>query len=172
MFATDAGLHHFASLNKWFMDGTFNSAALLFSQLYVIHAPLADLSVSCVYTFLTKQDQSMYENLLVSVQYKCSELSFQTDPTTVTTDYELGALNTISTTFRPQVDIHGCFYHLTQNTWRKVQSLGLVECYHEEDDVKLFCVMLDGLVFLPVDDVLDGLADLKENITEGLELRV
>ena len=56
-----------------------------------------------------------------------------------------------------------------QSTWRKVQSLGLVTRYREEEDVKHFCGMLDGLAFLPLDDVLEGLAYLRDNTPEGLE---
>ena len=36
-------------------------------------------------------------------------------------------------------------------------------------DVKHFCGMLDGLAFLPLDDVLEGLTYLRDNPPEGLE---
>ena len=41
--------------------------------------------------------------------------------------------------------------------------------YRSDDDVKLFCGMLDGLAFLPVADVPEGLKYLKEHTPEGLE---
>ena len=48
----------------------------------------------------------------------------------------------------------GYFYHLTQSTWRKTQHLRLVGKYRDDDvQVKLFYGILDGLAFLPVDDV-------------------
>ena len=55
------------------------------------------------------------------------------------------------------VEIQGCFYHLTQSTWRRVQSLGLTEMYKNIEQFKHFCGMLDGLAFLPVGDVTAGM---------------
>ena len=71
----------------------------------------------------------------------------------------------------PHESSRDCFYHLTQRTWRKVQSLGLSTAYRSDDRVKYFCGMLDGLVFLPIDEVAIGMRYLMENIpdVEGLE---
>lgn len=135
----------------------------------VIRAPLGDSSVTCVYGFLINKNQSTYEEFLSAIQDRCDTLGFQADPTTVTMDFELAPMKAVTSIFGPQVKIHGCFYHLTQSTWRKVQSLGLVTRYREEEDVKHFCGMRDGLAFLPLDDVLEGLAYLRDNTPEGLE---
>ena len=53
--------------------------------------------------------------------------------------------------------------------WHKVQQLGLVTLYRSDSDVKLFYGMLDGLAFLPVSDVSEGLNYLKEHTPDGLE---
>jgi len=42
----------------------------------------------------------------------------------------------ISAVFGSDVSVQGCFFHLTQNTWRKVQELGLAETYRNDEDVK------------------------------------
>ncbi len=84
-------------------------------------------------------------------------------------DYELAAMKAVPTVLGPHVHIHGCFYHLTQTTWRKIQSLGLVQRYRNDEEFKLFCGMLDGLAFLPVDEVQDGMEYLKTITPEGLE---
>ncbi|KAK2148190.1 hypothetical protein LSH36_510g00009 [Paralvinella palmiformis] len=41
--------------------------------------------------------------------------------------------------------------------------------YSQEEDVKLFCGMLDGLTFLPEEDVAEGMIYLWENIPDGFE---
>ena len=76
-------------------------------------------------------------------------------------------INAVMSSFGPQVNVYGCFYHLTQATWKKIQTL--VQRYREGEEVKLFCDMLDGLAFLPVDDVTEGMTDLREHTPEGLE---
>lgn len=55
----------------------------------------------------------------------------------------------------------GCFYHLTQTTWRKIQELGLAVEYRADDDLQMFCCQMDGLAFLPVNDVAVGMAYLR-----------
>ena len=77
-------------------------------------------------------------------------------------------INAVTSFFGPPVNIHGCFYHLIQSTWRKIQSFDLVQRYHGED-VKLFCSMVDGMALLPEDGVAEGMAILCENIQDGLE---
>ena len=150
------------------MDGTFDVAPLLFTQLYMIRVPLGESAVTSVYAFLPNKHQETYEELFTAIQDRCSELGFNVDPTTVTIDFEQAVISAVQSTFRPHVNVHGCFCHINQSTWRKIQSLGLVQHYREED-IKLFCGMLDGLAFLPEDDVPEGMAYLCENIPDGLE---
>ena len=85
------------------------------------------------------------------------------------TDFEQAVFRAVKATFREHVYHCGCFYHLTQNTWRKVQEHGMVERYKNSDEVKLFCGMIDGLAFLPVGNVSDGLDYLRNNTPEDCE---
>ncbi|KAK2169539.1 hypothetical protein LSH36_9g14067 [Paralvinella palmiformis] len=41
-------------------------------------------------------------------------------------DFDQAAVNAVTNTIDPHVHIQGCFYHLTQSTWKKIQSMGLV----------------------------------------------
>jgi hypothetical protein len=36
---------------------------------------------------------------------------------------------------------------LTQASWRRIQQIGLVPLYKNDDDFRLFCGMMDGLAF-------------------------
>ena len=65
--------------------------------------------------------------------------------------------------FGEHVNIQYCFYHLTQSIWRKIQSLGLTNLYESNDDFHLFCGQIDALAFLPVDEVSEGMAFLRES---------
>jgi len=84
-------------------------------------------------------------------------------------DFEQADINAVTNTIGPHIHIQACFYHLTQSTWRKIQSMGLVTLYHASEDVQHFYGMLDGVTFLSVDCVVNGLQFLKENIPDGLE---
>ena len=78
-------------------------------------------------------------------------------------------MNAIHEVFGQHIRIQDCFFHLSQNTWRKIQSLGLQDHYNVDDDFRLFCGMLDGLAFLPVNDVPQGMQYLKQNVPDGAQ---
>jgi hypothetical protein len=44
-----------------------------------------------------------------------------------------------------------------QASWRKIQQLGFVPLYNNDDDFRLFCGMMEGLAFLPVPDLTNGI---------------
>jgi len=95
---------------------------LLFHQMYVICVLLRDSLISCLYAFISNKSQSTYEELLQSIQNKCQELAFQSDPSTVITEFELAIISAVGSMFGPHTKSHDCFYHLMQNMWRKILS--------------------------------------------------
>ena len=60
------------------------------------------------------------------------------------------------------VKVKGCFYHLTQSTFRKTQKLGLVRLYKDDEGFRHFCGMIDALAFLPRADVKAGMRYLHD----------
>ncbi|XP_053391565.1 uncharacterized protein LOC123557308 [Mercenaria mercenaria] len=62
----------------------------------------------------------------------------------------------------------GCFYHLTQATWWRVQAEGLQAAYNSDEGVKTFCGKLDSLAFLPTADVANGMEVLREEAPENM----
>ena len=85
----------------------------------------------------------------------------------MTLDFEDAARCAFENTFE-NVAVKGCFYHLTQNSWRHVQAPGLSPTYKENEEVRIFCSMIDRLALLPVDEVVSGMAHLKDNVPEEL----
>ena len=69
-----------------------------------------------MYAFLSNKDQFTYEELLTAIQDRCTELGFQADPTTITLDFEQAVIKAVTLSVGLQVNVHGCFYHLTQAT--------------------------------------------------------
>ena len=120
--------------------------------------------MGCFYAVLSDKSQSTHEELFIAIQNDL-DLEFEPDPTTVIMDYQCSFYYPWPL---PHVHIEGCFDHLTQSTRKKIHSMGLVTLYRANEDVRHFCRFLDGLVFLPVDSVLDGLHFLKENIPDSV----
>lgn len=89
VFGTEDGLRHLAKSQRWFMDGNFAMAPNIFTQLYVIRAPLGDSAVTCTYALLSGKSQAIYETMFRGIEAKCEELGFNLDPLAVVADFEL-----------------------------------------------------------------------------------
>ena len=169
IFGTDQCLKYLSESQYWFMDGTFKVAPILFKQLYVIRTVLDESAVSAVYAFLSSKGEDAYVQMLEAISQKCDDIGHPLDPGTIMLDFEKGMFNAIHRVFGNQVIVKGCFFHLTQNTWKHIQSLGLVDQYLQDEELKLFCGMLDALAYLPLDLVADGMQYLTQNTPNGFE---
>ena len=105
--------------------------------------------------------EAVYTEMLEGVIAKFTALGFNTDPTVVITDFERAATSAVEFVIGGHIHKQGCFFHLTQCTWCKIQELGLVRLYREDADVRHFCGMLDGLVFLPLAEVPASMTHLR-----------
>jgi hypothetical protein len=159
IFASQEGLHHLAQSRHWFLDGTFNVAPHIFDQLYVIRSSLGETCVSCIYALLPGRTQELYEEMFRAISDASEKLGASLDPEVVTADFEKAVWLAATAVFGQQLQLKGCFFHLCQSTWRKIQTLGLATMYKENDEAKQFCGMIDGLAFLPLSDINEG----KEN---------
>ncbi len=169
VYGSDDCLRVLARADIWLMDGNFKMAPRIFEQLYIIRAPLGTSAVTCIFAFLTGKTQLLYEEMLQAILNRCGELGFQPDPQVVITDFEQTVFNAVRHVLGEHVDWHGCFYHLTQSMWCKIQELGLTNVYRENDEIQHFCGMIDGLAFLPVDNIEEGLGHLRGRVPEALE---
>ncbi|KAG5883073.1 hypothetical protein JTB14_031184 [Gonioctena quinquepunctata] len=64
----------------------------------------------------------------------------------------------------------GCDFHFNQCLWRKVQSIGLVEGYGNDESIRLHIRMCASLAFLSVSDVVDGWLVIMENAPNGSQI--
>jgi hypothetical protein len=99
------------------------------------------------------QTQADYEELLAAVDRRCAAIGCEADPSVVVTDFEAATMQAIKAVLEDHVATHGCFFHLTQSTWRKVQELGLSPLYRSDYEFRLFCGMLNAIAFVPLCDV-------------------
>jgi len=104
------------------MDGNFSLAPALFSQLYVIHAPLASTYVTCAYALMAGKSQDEYQEMLQAVVAAIRQTGFDADPDVIITDFEQTVFGAAATVLGNHAIHRDCFYHLTQATWRKVLS--------------------------------------------------
>ena len=86
-------------------------------------------------------------------------------------DYEKAAMSLVIEIYG-EVQLQGCFYHLSQCIYRKVQSPGFQQKYQEDAEFSLSIRMIPALAFVSVDDLLDVFDKLQESITDNDVLKV
>ena len=132
IFAIDTGLQHLGTTKKWFMDGNFSVSPRIFKQIYVISVPFSSSSITVVYALLERKTKETYAEMLEVLCTACEERDLFPKPEFVMVDFESAVQQAVEETFDGTTDIRGCFFHLTQSTWRKIQELGLSQLYKED----------------------------------------
>ena len=95
-------------------------------------------------------------------------------PTHMLMDFEKAAINSFLHYWSHTI-VKGCFFHLTQNIFRKVQSEGLQNEYQQNTDFALQVKLLPALAFAPPFDIqtlfpVVVVQNLPMPVTEGLVL--
>jgi len=163
-FSLDDGLQYITDANNWFCDGNFSLSPEHFLQLYVIRVKKRDVFVTAVYCLLERKAKSTYKKMFSILYEKCAERNFFPDPKVLHIDFEQATIQAAREIIGFELEIRGCFYHLCQNTYRKIQNLGLQKLYTNNDSFSHFCGMLDGLAglaFLPLHKIDEGMNFLK-----------
>lgn len=75
------------------------------------------------------------------------------EPNSILMDFEQASIKAFSAEF-PDAIIRGCFFHLSQSVWRKVQSLGISTRYAEDAEFAIVVRFFPALAFVPPADVI------------------
>ena len=106
----------------------------------------------------------MLEQLLSAAEAKGIKLN----PTFMTVDFELASINALQQKF-PEARVSGCFFHLGQSIYRRIQKNGLVDAYKTNDNVALSLRKLSALTFLHPKEICDAFIALSTNIPYEVE---
>lgn len=110
-----------------------------------------DWSVPLIYVLTQNKKQSTYEEIFE----KLLELEPTIKPERVTVDFELAAINAVKKLF-VGASVHGCFFHLGQNFWKKIQEVGLQLRYGNDASFARNLRMILALAFLPRNKVISA----------------
>lgn len=114
IFGRPLGLKLLKDSMFWYMDGTFKVAPTLFCQVSVILVEFLGGVHSAIYSLLPNKKETTYEKLFNMIHTLQSDLK----PQSIACDFELGAITAIKNSFE-DVNIFGCYFHLSQNFLKK-----------------------------------------------------
>ena len=159
MFATDQALRLLRQSNHWFGDGTFKVSPSIFFQVYTIHAICHEKVIPCLYSLLPNKTGPTYNRLLAEVANNMNGHA----PLDMLFDFEQAAFNGARNTF-PGITVKGCFFHLCQNIWKKIQDSGLDQLYINDGEFAILMRSISALAFVDEPDVPQAFYDLEAEI--------
>jgi len=168
IFASERGLNLLSEAKDWFADGTFYVAPHEYTQLYTLHVLLGKSeTVPCAYVLLKNKSKEAYTAMLKVLQETNPDREL--NPDSISIDFEQAAILAFKETF-PDAVIHGCFFHLSQNIWRRIQEAGLQNRYGSDPEFANKARCLAALAFLPTDDIIKGFEQLTNDANFPVEL--
>ncbi|KAK3762502.1 hypothetical protein RRG08_009890 [Elysia crispata] len=157
MFATPETVRFLCSTKHVYADGTFYTCPRYFYQLYTFFALNNGMYVPCVFFLLPDKTKQTYEQmlrmLLESFESSTSSLSIET----IHIDQEAAMAEAVRNT--SNFVIKFCHFHIRQSWLRKIQTLGLITDYkNEESDIGNWLKLFFGLPALSHEEVDDVFA--------------
>ena len=157
IFGTQANLHMLQSSRCWLADGTFKTAPSLFVQVYVVHGLRGgpDLAkdghlLPSLFVLLACKTESIYRRMWEQIRILCP----YAQPQSMLLDFEKAAINSFSVVW-PLTVVKCCFFHLTQNVWRKIQAVGLHADYIGDKELAMRIRQIPALAFAHPFDVCE-----------------
>ena len=164
IFSTSTNLDLLNRSRLWFADGTFKTVPQIFYQLYTIHAFSNGRVFPCVYALLSDKKEETYNTFFLQIKI----LKIGLNPSHISIDFEQAAINAFRATF-PVTAIDGCFFHFSQNIYRKVQSEGLQHQYIADETFSNNVKMLAAIAFVPLNDVINAFETVVGQMPEQLD---
>jgi hypothetical protein len=113
LFTTVDNLLRLCQSSAIYMDGTFDAAPRFFTQLYTIHAFVADRLIPFVYVLMEDKAANTYTDVFIALHHLCNQHGHQLQPATIMTDFESGVIPAIRQQFATSSH-RGCHFHFSQ----------------------------------------------------------
>jgi len=72
--------------------------------------------------FFRERQDDTYQELFNGIVEKCELIEHPVDSLSIITDFEISTMNAAKGCFVDHIATRGCFFHLVQSTWRKIQD--------------------------------------------------
>ncbi|KAB0800989.1 hypothetical protein PPYR_05343 [Photinus pyralis] len=152
--------------NHWFVDGTFKTTPPLFYQVYVVLAERLGYVHPLLYALLPNKQQATYSNMLAMIKDIMPQLPL--NPRYISCDFELAAILAFQRAF-DNVEIHGCFFHLTKNLKKQLGRLHLTARYNTDPEFAVLVRSITSLAFVPIQDLDQAVDRLSEHLPVDLQ---
>lgn len=180
VFATRKNIEVLCRSEVWFLDGTFKVCPSLFTQVFTIIGTRKRITpcgtgeetpVPLVYALLEGKHEEEYSRVLEVVRDAVQRYRINPcTPMKIMSDFEKAILNACAAIY-PAIPRSGCFFHLGQAVYRRVQALGLQARYNDEQDdsIRNYTHMMLSLAYVPSADVPRVFQELRNDSPDELK---
>ena len=134
-----------------------NVVLAIFVNYILSMAERKENGVPLVFSLLPCKSEMCYQKMWKCIADYCTERNVVLSPRIIHIDFEKALHNAVLSTFS-NTSIMCCRFHLGNNFWKKIQSLGLSPMYKDKSsDIGKWLSKFFGLPFLSHDEVKNSL---------------
>lgn len=172
VFGTNSNYRKLYQCSVLYMDGTFKTCPMPYTQFFTIHGRYHGRVLPFVMGLMTERTIGAYRQILHHVKAKVTEVSgHRLRPRRIVADFELALITANQTEFQ-QATVSGCYFHFCQSLWRKVQQLGLSGRYRQRRRLRRCIRKFMAIGYLPLALVRLNFQELQgSNSTQRLVAR-
>ena len=137
---------------------------LFFPQVFVILVEMHGGIHPVLYALLPNKLRSTYDilfSMLLEIESECY-------PEAIYCDFEVANFKSLQEHF-PTAEIRGCFFHLTQNLYKRLTSFGLSRQYNNDADF-VKAKMISALAFVPIEYMTEAIENLVGELPDELQV--
>jgi len=150
IFATRRNYIKLKQCDNIYIDGTFKTCPKPFKQFVTIHGNYMGRVLPFVMCLVTGKQVGQYRQIFQHLKQKVLQHSGEDwDPGRVISDFELSIILAVEAEL-PNTEISPCYFHFTQNLWRRMQKLGLSGHYNSDKRLKKCLRKFMAIGYLPL----------------------
>lgn len=155
VFTTAENLNILRKNLYWLVDGTFDIAPKMYTQLFSFHATFFGKSLPLIYCLLPDKNKNTYVKVLRLISYH-----LDVAPNSINCDFEKGIHSAILKVWK-LCSIYGCFFHLCKSWLRRLKKLKIYINYVKSEEFSNSFKQCQALAFIPESEVQSGLNEIK-----------
>jgi hypothetical protein len=123
-------------------------------QVYIIMAKFdSGKGLPCVWCLLPNKSEDAYQLMWDAILKKLNMDGTTHQPERVVIDFEAAVIKTLRNRI-PGVPVVGCSFHFRNAIWKKLQDLGLIPFFNQDQDFQEWIRMIYALSYVPVNRVV------------------
>ena len=149
IFCTDRNLVTLSQCKEIYVDATFKCTPSPYEQVFSILGRFHGFVIPLVTVLMGSRQVGNYRQIFSILKRKIRDLTGERfRPRTIVADFEQALISSLETEF-PRSKVAGCYFHYTQNLWKRLRTLGLYLPYKRNRRLRRLVRSVMSIGYLP-----------------------